>query len=159
MPLRFVPELMYSHAFFMGGPGLTVTRKLPHGDLVDISAIANAFRGLDGDVTCNANSKSKFTRGDHGVVNEAAKQLIDTMLVDHDPTFPVHSVIGVTFKRPAPLQTYDAVKLPVSIHQDPLEGYPRHGLWRQCCCQSQEGQGSIGSPTKGTLYLQRHRQG
>ncbi len=37
------------------------------------------------------------------------------MVVDHDPTFPVHDIIRVTFKDKAPELKYNAVKVPNSI--------------------------------------------
>ncbi len=87
------------------------------GKLVDIGAIASAFGGVDGDTTCKANSKSKATRRDYIIANKAAEDLIDIMTVDHDPQFPVHDVLRVTFKATAPQHTYQAVAIPATLKQ------------------------------------------
>ncbi len=86
-------------------------------DLIDIGAIASGFGGKDGDTTCKANSKSKATRRDSVVANSVAKELIDSMVVDHYVNFPVRDVIRVTFKQSAPQHRHNAVKLPGSLKE------------------------------------------
>ncbi len=88
---------------------------IKEGHLFDIGACASSFGGIEKDTTCKANANAKATRRDYVIANQQAKDLINTMVVDHTPAYPVHDVIRVTFKAEAPHYTYQAVKMPTSI--------------------------------------------
>ncbi len=83
--------------------------------LYDIGAMASAFGGKNNDTTCKANGKAKATRRDYVIANWQARQMIDTIVVDHKPCFLVHDVIELTFKGKAPVITQQAVNMPTSL--------------------------------------------
>ena len=93
----------------------TFNSEIRNGQLHDIGAIASGFGDVDNDTTCKANSLAKATRRDYVVANKKAMDVIDTMVVDHDPCFSVHDVLKITFKAEAPRHSYEAVALPRSL--------------------------------------------
>ncbi len=80
--------------------------------LFDLGEVGSAYGGIDKDVTCRATASARSTRRDYVLANSEGKDIVDTLIVDHNPCFLVHDVLRLTFKQQPLVTSYDKVDIP-----------------------------------------------